>query len=137
MLCLGLLDHVAKPVELFELMAGVGADLIVIETTVSRARLSLFEATSMYQRKDLVEGPLALIPSRQAVADLASEFGYQTVALAVNITDYAGLEDYRRERRLAFICAKGISLDGLRAEPPAPLIPWWVRDPRALIGAYS
>jgi tRNA (mo5U34)-methyltransferase len=136
-LCLGLMDHVTKPVELFELMSRVGAELIVIDTTVSRSPLSLFEVASTYQTKDLVERPLTLIPSRAAVADLAREFGFETVALAVNISDYAGLGDYRRKRRLAFICSRTLPLSGLPAEKPATIIPWWVRDPRALIDAYA
>ncbi|MGO9761352.1 MAG: class I SAM-dependent methyltransferase, partial [Solirubrobacteraceae bacterium] len=45
-LCLGLLDHVHKPVELFEVMSGVGAELLLIDTAISRARSSLFELSS-------------------------------------------------------------------------------------------
>jgi len=33
--CLGLMYHIAKPMELFELMAGVGAEILVIDTVRS------------------------------------------------------------------------------------------------------
>ena len=36
-LCLGLMYHISKPVELFELMTRAGADVIVIDTRVSTA----------------------------------------------------------------------------------------------------
>src|SRR6202012_1799850 len=58
-----------------------------------------------------------LIPSRQAVADLASQFGFQTVPLALNMGDLTGLGEYREGRRLAFISSKGPSLAGLSSEP--------------------
>jgi tRNA (mo5U34)-methyltransferase len=135
-LCLGLMDHVSRPVELFELMARAGAKSIVIDTEISRARSSLFEVSSLYQTRDVVEHPLVLIPSRQAVVDLAGEFGFSTVPLALNITDYSGMQDYRRKRRLAFICSKSLPVSGLPTEKDAPIIPWWVRDPRALLDAY-
>jgi tRNA (mo5U34)-methyltransferase len=135
-LCLGLMDHVSRPFELFQLMAGVGAELIVLETTISRSRLSLFEVSRMYQRKDVIDSSLALVPSREAVNELAAEFGYDTRALAVNIADFSGLPDYRAKRRLAFMCSRSTPLGGLAAEQPAGLIPWWVRDPRALSASY-
>ena len=133
-LCLGLIDQVDRPVELFELMSGTRAELIVIDCNVSRARESLFELTTLYSARDVPGDGLVLIPSRQAVADLARRHGYQTVALALEMTDTAGMSGYRRERRCAFICSRG-SLSGLPVEQRPRLVPWWVRDPRALAGA--
>jgi SAM-dependent methyltransferase len=132
-LCLGLMDQVDRPVELFDLMAATGAELIVIDSKVSRARTSLFELTRLYSTRDVVSDGIALIPSRQAVADLANRHGYQTVALALEMTDPAGMSDYRRERRCAFICSRR-SLSDLPVERRPRLVPWWVRDPRALAG---
>jgi tRNA (mo5U34)-methyltransferase len=134
-LCLGLMDHVAKPVELFELMSRVGAELIVLDTDVSRARSSLFEVSRLYDARDALESPLVLIPSREAVTDLADQFGFQAVALEPSITDHSGMQDYRRQRRLAFICSKSMPLNGLPAARSAPMIPWWVRDPGSLLSA--
>jgi SAM-dependent methyltransferase len=131
-LCLGLLDHVHKPVELFEVMSGVGAELLLIDTAISRARSSLFELSSPYSTRDMVGPPLVLVPSRSAVVELASQFGFKTVALELNISDYSGMGDYRRGRRLAFVCSKSLPLDRLAAEKDQSIVPWWVRDPRAL-----
>lgn len=133
-LCLGVLDRVDRPVELFDLMSASGAELLVIDSDVSRSRASLFELTRPYNADDIVGDGFVLTPSRQAVSDLAARHGFATTALASDITDYAGMSDYRRERRCAFICARGVDLDTLPAERRARLIPWWLRDPRALTG---
>jgi SAM-dependent methyltransferase len=134
-LCLGLMSHLCKPFELFEVMAATGAELIVIDTEVSRARLSVFELAKPYNTSDSVEYPLVLIPSRAAVADLAEQFGFDTRALAPQIANYSGMSDYRRRRRLAFVCSRGIALDGVAAAQEPSAMPWWVRDPRALLTA--
>ena len=134
-LCLGLLDHVARPFELFERMARTGAELLVIDTEVSRARLSVFELARLYNADDAVEYPLVLVPSRSAVLELAAQFGFDALALAPAITDYTGMSDYRRERRLAFICSRETPLAGVTPAPEKARLPWWVRDPRALFSA--
>jgi SAM-dependent methyltransferase len=134
-LCLGVIDQLDRPAELFELISATGARLVVIDTIVSRARTSLFEMTRLYDARNAAGDGLVLIPSRSAVSDLAARHGFRTVALAQNITDYSGMGDYRRERRCAFICSRGEDLGSLPAEHRPRLIPWWVRDPRALPGA--
>jgi SAM-dependent methyltransferase len=127
-LCLAVMQQISKPVELFELMSGVGAEIILIETELSRAASSFFELSNPPKP---VDHKIALIPTRDAVSELAGEFGYTTVPLAVNITDYAGLGDYRRQRRLAFFCSRGKPLDVLGVEKPW-VRPWWLAslDPR-------
>jgi tRNA (mo5U34)-methyltransferase len=132
-LCLGLLDHVAKPVELFQLIAAVDPELVVIDTEVSRARASVLELARLYDARDAIGSPLVLIPSRAAIAQLAEQHGFESVALALDITDHTAMSDYRRHRRLAFICSKSLSLERLPAEPLAGVVPWWLRDPRALL----
>jgi SAM-dependent methyltransferase len=124
-LCLGLLDHVSRPVELFAAMARAQAETIVIDTEISRARSSVFEVSSLYDPQSVIDHRLVFIPSRQAVLELAHEFGYAAVALAQNISDYAGMADYRDRRRLAFMCSRAGSLEGL-AEERHTLAPWWV-----------
>jgi hypothetical protein len=59
---------------------------------------------------------LVLVPSRQVVFDLAWQFGFESVALAHEITDFAGMEDYRSKQRAAFICSKSIPLDAVASE---------------------
>jgi tRNA (mo5U34)-methyltransferase len=134
-LCLGIVDQVDRPAELFELMAASGAQVIVIDTNVSRSHLSLFEVTRLYNPRDGTGDGLVLLPSRQAVRDLAARHGFATVALARSTTDQAGMSDYRRERRCAFICARGLDLAALPAEQRPSVVPWWLRDPRALAGS--
>jgi hypothetical protein len=102
---------------------------------VSRSRASLFETSHLYSTRDAAGDGLVLVPSRQAVADLAERHGFNTVALALNATDYTGMSDYRRERRCAFICSRGPEIAGLPAEQRPNFVPWWVRDPRALTGS--
>jgi hypothetical protein len=127
-LCLGLLDQVGRPLELFELMCAVGPELIVIDTGISRSRASVFEVAALGEAASVGDRGFVLLPSRRALAELASEFGLSTVALALNMTDYEGLADYERARRLAFICAPSArALAGLAAEERPPLLPWWLR----------
>jgi SAM-dependent methyltransferase len=125
-LCLGLLDHVSKPFELFELISRAGAQTVVVDTEISRARSSVFEVSSLYDPQAVIDYALVLIPSRQAVLELADQFGYDSVALAQNITDYAGMADYRDQRRLAFIGSKSQALRGRVAESKPSFVPWWV-----------
>jgi 2-polyprenyl-3-methyl-5-hydroxy-6-metoxy-1,4-benzoquinol methylase len=132
-LCLGLMDHVASPVELFQLIADIDPELVIIDTEVSRARSSVFELTKVYDAGESLGQPSVLIPSRMALEELAAQFGFDAVALALNVADYAGMSDYRRRRRLAFICSRTISLSSLPVQPDPSGVPWWIRDPRALL----
>jgi tRNA (mo5U34)-methyltransferase len=129
-LCLGLLDHVAKPLELFELMSSVGPSIILIDTQISRSRMSVFEVDALYQRENVIDYETVLIPSRLALGELAAQFGYTTAPLPQNMTDYAGLRDYRHQRRLAFVCAKDVALEGIERERRSRA-PWWLTALRA------
>lgn len=124
-LCLGLLEQLARPVELFERMAATGADLIVIDTDLARGGSSSFELVRRGDPGEAFDCELALLPTREAVIELAGEFGFQTVSLARNMTDYTGLDDYRRLRRLAFVCSRGPSLATLTAESASPTAARW------------
>jgi SAM-dependent methyltransferase len=120
-LCLGVMEVTCKPVELFELMSRAGADTILLDTVISRARSSFFELGRLTEPRAAVDHQIVLIPSRDAVLELAASFGYEAVPLAYNFSDYAGLDDYRRSQRLAFVCAKGRALAGLpEASESAP-----------------
>ena len=114
-LCLGVMEVTSRPVELFEIMTRTGAELIVIDTGVSRARSSFFEVDAITDPDAVVDYALALVPTREAVVELAAQFGLRAVELEQNITDYAGLDDYRRGRRTAFICSSAVALDSLPA----------------------
>jgi SAM-dependent methyltransferase len=129
-LCLGIMEVSAKPVELFELMCGAGAKVIVIDTGISRARSGFFEVAKLHEPRNRVDHELVLMPSFQAVIELAAEFDLRAAPLAHNMTDYTGMDDYREERRMAFMCAAdGGSLAGLeRARPPRPPALRWLEQ---------
>ncbi|HUA11802.1 MAG TPA: class I SAM-dependent methyltransferase [Solirubrobacteraceae bacterium] len=115
-LCLSMLEETARPFELFERFAASGAELVVLECELAPVASSFFAVETLPKRK-VIERPLVLVPTRDAVVELAKEFGFDVLALARNMTDYAGLDDYRRRRRLAFFLARGRPLDALAAEP--------------------
>jgi 2-polyprenyl-3-methyl-5-hydroxy-6-metoxy-1,4-benzoquinol methylase len=124
-LCLGLLDVVAKPLALFELIASAQPELVVIDTGISRARGALFELSRLGEPRNAVERDLVLVPTRQAVAELAARFGFEAVALAPGFSgEELGVEDYLASRRIAFVCARGVALEALApAGEPHPN-PW-------------
>jgi SAM-dependent methyltransferase len=130
-LCLGLLSVVAKPVELFELMARSGAELIVIDTGLSRLPSSAFEVSRLNEPRNALDHELGLVPTRRAVVELARRFGYQAAALARNIEDYASMEDYRDGERLAFVCSKTTPLGSLDLEAQPPENQWLAMLERA------
>jgi SAM-dependent methyltransferase len=116
-LCLGVMEVTAKPVKLFELMSSAGAQTILLDTHIARSSSSTFEVSRLSDPRAAVERELVLIPSRQAVMELAASFGFEAVPLAYNISDYAGLDDYRRSRRLAFVCSRERPLADLPRAP--------------------
>jgi tRNA (mo5U34)-methyltransferase len=122
-LCLGLLYHVAKPTELFEVMACSGADILVIDTRVSNAPGRCFEIRHepTDDPRNGLEHEMIFIPTRQAVATLAREFGYRTVPLAIDMASTEGMKTFEARRRVAFICARKTDLSGLLRETP-PLV---------------
>ncbi len=124
-LCLGLLDVVAKPLALFELIAAAGPEFVVIDTGISRARGALFEVARMNEPRNAIEQDLVLVPTRRAVAALAERFGFGAVALAHDLEPgRLGGEDYLAGRRIAFICTPGAQPAGLEAAPEPHANPW-------------
>jgi 2-polyprenyl-3-methyl-5-hydroxy-6-metoxy-1,4-benzoquinol methylase len=117
-LCLGLMYHIAKPLELFEIFARVGASLVLIDTIVNLIPRSAFRVKreSIDSPRNAVDYETTLIPSRQAVIDLGSQFGYETAPLAQHITDRTGMHDYLTGARASFLCARGVSLDSVDRE---------------------
>ena len=122
-LCLGLLYHIAKPFELFERITEAGAELIVIDTAVFPALGSLYKVKHENLGHPLygVDYTSALVPTRDAVVDLAGQFGFKAVPLLPQASDYTGMSDYRSRRRLAFICSRTVPLDDLVEERGAVL----------------
>jgi SAM-dependent methyltransferase len=124
-LCLGLMYHISRPVALFETIAGVGAELVVIDTEIQPSNVSGFQVhqVSLENPMTAVDYEIVMYPSRQAVIDLATTFGFQIVALRPDMTDWEGMAHYLDRRRLAFICSRQLPLDALRAETRRPVTP--------------
>ncbi|HXB15603.1 MAG TPA: methyltransferase domain-containing protein [Solirubrobacteraceae bacterium] len=131
-LSVAFMERSGKPVELFELLARAGSRLVVIDTALSGAPSSFFEL-AMEPAGAVPSDGVALLPSREAIVELAAEFDYDCVPLAHAMGDRAGVGDYAAQRRVAFICASEAPLDALEWEEPPPVTPWW----RALLDPSS
>lgn len=139
-LCLGVMEVSARPVELFERFARVDAQIVVIDTAISPARFGALEIAHVDDPHDRVKQSMVLIPTAQAIDELAREFGFQALMLAHNMSDYSGMEDYRRGRRFAFVLARPeVSLEPLAGRRAESAQPWWQQagDPRRLRGALD
>jgi SAM-dependent methyltransferase len=127
-LCLGLFYHVSKHMDLLEKIATVNTDLLVIDTSLSRAPGSFLQI-----RRDVVGRPLdsadydlVMKPTRSAVIDLAQAFGYSTAVLEPAFRDYTGSEDYKYAGRRAFICARTTDLTTLRNVEKLGVGKYWI-----------
>src|SRR5215210_3863152 len=71
-LCLGLMYHISKHVELMEKISEVNDDILVIDTTLSKARGSVLKIVRQNPDNpmDAVDHGLAMKPTKQAVHDL-------------------------------------------------------------------
>jgi SAM-dependent methyltransferase len=119
-LCLGLLYHVSKPVELMERISAWNTDLLVIDTSLEPVPGAYFRICpqNIDAPRSAVDRGIALLPSRQAVVWIAREVGYRnTRVLRPRFTNWKGCTSYRRGTRRAFLCAKRRALRGVDAEP--------------------
>jgi SAM-dependent methyltransferase len=117
-LCLGLLYHVNRPVELMRRIADWNTDLAVIDTDICGLPGAAFKVRheTIEHPRHSVDYELILWPSRQAVVELAGAFGYQTVTLAPHFSDWTGSRDYRLGSRRAFIASKRTAVDRIPGE---------------------
>jgi tRNA (mo5U34)-methyltransferase len=122
-LCLGLMYHISKHVELMEKISEVNDDVLAIDTTLSLAHGSFLELRRepMEKFRNAVDRGLVMHPTKQAVRNLVEEFGYSVTALEPVFRNERGeLEwmgrSFRAGRRQAFICAKKTDLSRLPAE---------------------
>lgn len=115
-LCLALLYHVDKPLLFLEKIAEVNDDILVIDTELSGTGGSHLELRPDVESWDSYVGhKLTVRPTKQAVFDIAEEFGYSSVMLRPRFADWEKLSDYRGARRV-FFCAKKTNLSRLPAE---------------------
>ncbi len=114
-LCLGLLYHVCKPMELLERISRVSRDVLLIDSTVYNDPRNVIDL-----RHEPLDDPrmsadyqLVFLPSPGAVHDMARAVGYTCLTLAPAFDDWEGCEDFRRGDRYAFACSKTGSLAGV------------------------
>jgi SAM-dependent methyltransferase len=117
-LCLGLLYHVSKPVELMERCSRWNTDLLVIDTSLSTMRRSGFDVFQEIpdDPRTSVESSLVLAPSRGAVLEMLRDVGYDADVLRPGFDSYEGAENYRLGTRRAFVASKNTPLAGLDVE---------------------
>ncbi|HET7568429.1 MAG TPA: class I SAM-dependent methyltransferase [Gaiellaceae bacterium] len=116
-LCLGLLYHVNRPVELLRRISGWNGDVLVVDTDLSSLAGSAFELRreSTGDPRNSLADELILWPTARAVHDLVAAFGYACVELEPRFGSWEGSPDFRAGRRRAFVCAKRTPLDALAA----------------------
>lgn len=123
-LCLGLLYHVNRPVELMERIERWNTDLLIIDTDLSTRHGSAFEVKHepTEHPRHSVDYELILWPTKQAVVDLVKTFGYQVAVLPPAFTTWRGSHDYYTGRRRAYICSRRTPLHSLPNEPIRPVL---------------
>lgn len=116
-LCLGLLYHVSRPIELLSAMAAANSDLAVIDTTLVRGEGPTFRLAHEDPEEPLCSVGTALVlrPTAEGVIDIARALGYRGVVLEPHFADYTQAEDFRDGTRRAFLCAKRTDLSALDA----------------------
>jgi SAM-dependent methyltransferase len=119
-LCLGLLYHVNRPIELLERIWRSNTDLLVIDTSLHPGNEPLLhlQHDSLADPRSAVESSLVFFPTIAAVIEMVRGFGYHGLVLRPAFDDYTGAEDFREGTRRAFLCAKktGLSLLASQAE---------------------
>lgn len=111
-LCLGLLYHVCKPMELLERISRVNSDLLLIDSTVLNTDASIIEL-----REEPLDDPrmsadyeLVFLPSPKAVHKMVAAAGYCCHTLEPLFDNWEGCDDFRAGDRYAFACAKQTEL---------------------------
>jgi len=135
-LCLGLMYHINKHVNLLESIDYINNDILVIDTDLHQLPGSYLKLQHepLSDPRNAVSHELVMAPTRQAVSDLVQEFGYSVVTLKPRFQTYTGSRDYQLRARRAFLCAKQTDLTRLPAEEVEPTnLPTQLVDTSALI----
>ena len=111
-LCLGVLYHVNKPIDLFEAITRANTDLLVVDTKLSPARGAWLELRrdNLETLLDAVDYELVMVPTAKAVAAMAQQFGYETRLLQVERADHPAMEKWRYGLFATFLCAQETDL---------------------------
>ena len=107
-LCLGLLYHVSRPVEVLARIATTGAEHVVVDTALSTLPGAAFEMLRepLDDPRNAVASELVLWPTRDAVTMLAAECGYDARVLEPSFPSWDECEDYRDGQRRGFLLAR-------------------------------
>lgn len=113
-LCLGLLYHVNRPVELFARIAATGARHVVVDTALSSLPGAAFEVLRepLDDPRHAVASELVLWPTREAVIQLAAEHGFTARVLEPQFDDWDECIDYRDGARRGFLLARAKAESG-------------------------
>jgi 2-polyprenyl-3-methyl-5-hydroxy-6-metoxy-1,4-benzoquinol methylase len=118
-LCLGLMYHVSKTVELIERMSAVNTDVLIIDTAISTDSDALMRLhqENLDEPRNAVDYETVFIPTRKAIIEIAQMFGYTVAPLALHAASYEGMRRYKWGSWLAFICAKTSDVSSLSQAP--------------------
>jgi tRNA (mo5U34)-methyltransferase len=107
-LCLGLLYHLDRPVELFERLGRWTRELAVVDTTVAPGEGAGFALLreSPEDPRNALASPFVLRPTLGAVLELAAGAGFEARVLAPATGELAGLDDYRDGLRYAVLLSR-------------------------------
>jgi SAM-dependent methyltransferase len=112
-LCLGLIYHTSKPMELMERVSEVNTDICLIDTNLSRAPGSYLEIRheGLARTTNALNRELVMLPTKLAMVDLAKQLGYSVAVLRPQFRGESQVPDYRLGFRRAFLCSKLTNLD--------------------------
>jgi SAM-dependent methyltransferase len=118
-LCLGLLYHVSKPMELLEKIAAVNRDILLVDTNLVGTPGSFLRLRRepITHPSYAVDYELVSSPTRLAMLEMLGQLGYAAIVLRPEFDSYAGLHEYFFRIRRAFVSAKRTDLSTF----PAPV----------------
>lgn len=129
-LCLGLLYHVDRPVDLLRLVASAQPEIAVVDTVITPHAAPLLSLVREDDTRpvDTIRSGLVMSPSAAAVHLMARTAGFpHVVTLApTTFTDWTGADEYRTGYRRAFLLSRsplvGMDVEPLPARDPRPLL---------------
>jgi len=117
-ICLGFFHHMSKHMQLLDKISEVNKDLLLLETRVTRLpgeyMQILHEPIEHYANS--LDYTLTMCPSKKAVLSMTKQFGYHSIIIEPQPAHKAALENYKKNRRLAFISSKISDLSNFPAE---------------------
>jgi tRNA (mo5U34)-methyltransferase len=127
-LCLGVMYHISKHMELMENISEMNGDILLIDSGLARLPGSglRIKHEDLEDPRNAVDRELVMVPTWEGIHDLVHQFGYSAVTLKPRFEDYEGATEYETGARRAFLCAKQTDVTQVPAEveqapPPTPI----------------